>query len=148
MNVESQCSFRCTSTFTSVSRPPLPCSSMSPAILFLLPEEFLLVFHFFQPVLMMHSLSFCLIGKVFILPLLLEGIFTGNRVLGCKLFSFLFIPWSSAIIISIDKSVINLMVVPLKVCCSVFFFPPKCFEGASLCFSLVSFLNVLLFCTL
>ena len=122
VNVESQCSFRCTSTFTSVSRPPLPCSSMSPAILFLLPEEFLLVFHFFQPVLMMHSFSFCLIGKVFILPLLLEGIFTGNRILGCKLFSFLFIPWSSAIIISIDKSVINLMVVPLKVRCSVVVF--------------------------
>lgn len=104
-------------------------------------------FFFFQPVLMMHSLSFCLIEKVFILPFLLEGIFTGNRILGCKLFSFLFIPWSFAIIISVDKSVINLMVVPLKVYCWVVFFP-KCFEDASLCFSLVSFLNVFLSCTL
>lgn len=71
---------------------------------------------------MMQSLSFCLMGKVFILPLLLEVIFTGNRILGCKLFSFLFILWSSAMIISVAKSVINLMVVPLKGCCWVSFF--------------------------
>lgn len=42
---------------------------------------------------MMHSLCFHLIGSVFILPWLLKSIFTGNRILGWQLLSFLFITW-------------------------------------------------------
>ena len=66
---------------------------------------------------------FYVIGNVFILPLLLKGIFSGDRILCWKLFSCIFIPWSFAFI---DKSV------PLKV--GIYFLN----EDASLCFSSVS----------
>ena len=92
----------------------------------------------------MNSLRFCLSVKLLISPSYLNNIFARYNILGCRFFSFIilsvpchsFLAWG----VSIERSAVILMGIPLCVCC----FSLAVFSICSLCLIFVNLINMFL----
>ena len=93
----------------------------------------------------LSSLSFCLSVKLLISPSYLSEILTGYSNLGCRLLSFitLSMSWHSLLAwrVSIDRSAVILMGIPLCVVCC---FPLAAFNSCSLYLIFVNLINMCL----
>ena len=91
---------------------------------------------------MLNSLSFCLFGKLLISPSYLNEILAGYSNLSCRLFSFITLNMSCHSLlawrVSIERSAVILMGIPLCICC--FFL--AAFNICSLCLIFVNLINM------
>src|SRR5574337_1090302 len=94
-----------------------------------------------------NSLSFCLSEKLLISPSYLNEILAGYNNLGCRLFSFIILSMSCHSLlarrISIERSAVILMGIPLCVICCFFL---AAFNICSLCLIFVNLINMCLGC--
>ena len=94
---------------------------------------------------MLNSLSFCLSVKLLSSPSYLNEILAGYSDLGCKLFSFITLSMSGHSLlawrVSIDRSAVILMGIPLCVICC---FSLAAFNICSLCLIFVNLINMCL----
>ena len=94
---------------------------------------------------MLNSLSFCLSVKLLSSPSYLNKILAGYSNLGCRFFSFITLSMSChsllAWSISIDRSAVILMGIPLCVIC---YFSLAAFNSCSLCLIFVNLINMCL----
>ena len=92
----------------------------------------------------LNSLSFCLSVKLLISPSYLNEILAGYSNLGCRFFSFIILSMSCHSLlawrVSIEKSAVILMGIPLCVCC----FSLAVFSICSLCLIFVNLINMCL----
>ena len=93
----------------------------------------------------LNSLSFCLSVKLLISPSYLNEILAGYSNLGCRLFSFITLSMSCHSLlawrVSIDRSAVVLMGIPLCVICC---FSLAAFHICSLCLIFVNLINMCL----
>ena len=94
---------------------------------------------------MLNSLSFCLSVKLLNSPSYLNDILSGDSSLGCRLFSFITLSMSCHSLlawrVSIDRSAVTLMGIPLCVNCC---FSLAAFDICSLCLIFVNLINMCL----